>query len=169
MKKKTMFNFIFQFKTYNLSFNYLLTYKQLATQIMFKKDNFAVNFIDILNIFNFLKALHFAFLAYYPLSDFQRLINFDGAYYLVLKSKFNLMFAVCQVIIIIYGNKVLFTDVNIRLIQLLENVIVKNDSSCFVWPTFKQKTLCKIIQRNFMAYLNLFQSVITVTSNYKVV
>ena len=111
--------------------------------------------------------MHFAFLAYYPLSDYQKLINFDAAYYIVLKSKFNLMFSVCQIIIIIYGNKALFTDANIRLIQLLENIIVKNDSSCFSIPTHKRKNLCKVIQRNFMAYLNLFQSVITITSKMK--
>src|SRR5699024_4503836 len=96
---------------------------------------------------------------------FQRLLNFDGAYYLVPKAKFNLMFAICQNIIIIYGNRILFTDVNIHLIQFLENIIIKNDSSYFNWPTYKQKNLCKVIQRNFMAYLNLFQSVVTITSN----
>lgn len=167
MKKKTILDFIFQFKTYKLSFNYLEIYKHLIMQIMLKKDTFSVNFFKILNIFNLLKSVHFAFLAYYPLSDYQKLINFDAAYYIVLKSKFNLMFSVCQIIIIIYGNKALFTDANIRLIQLLENIIVKNDSSCFSIPTHKRKNLCKVIQRNFMAYLNLFQSVITITSKMK--
>lgn len=165
MKKKTIFNFIFQFKTYNLSFDYLKIYKQFVIQFMFKKNIFAVKFVKILNFLNFLKSLHFLFLAYYPLSDFQRFLNFDGAYYLINNSMFSLMFAFCQNIIIIYGNKILLTDANINLIEFLENIIIKKDGSYFNWPTYKQKNICKIIQRNFMIYLNLFQTGSALTGN----
>ncbi len=41
MNKKTIFYFIFQFKTYKLSFDYLEIYKHLIMQIMLKKDFFS--------------------------------------------------------------------------------------------------------------------------------
>ena len=44
MKKKTILDFIFQFKTYKLSFNYLEIYKHLIMQIMLKKTLFQLIF-----------------------------------------------------------------------------------------------------------------------------
>ena len=138
---------------------YFSKYSNFIRQTLILEDYRQLRRVKLLNLLNYIKAIHFLFLSFYPLTDFERVLHFDGAYFMIPKAKFNLFYAAIQVIVIIYSNEVLFLKPTIyRLNEFLNRLVFHSDSSFFVWPKYKNEIICQRIQRRFIEYLNLFQS-----------
>lgn len=117
----------------------------------------------VLNGLLFLKAIHFlALYAWSPLSDEQQIVHFDVLSILVPNSKYN-FFAALSALVTAYFNFILLFKADVKLNELLREVLYDGKTTFFLWPTFKGKPVVKVVKRFLKFVINLFHIFVLVT------
>lgn len=164
MKQNIIFLIIFPIK----NLNYFHRYHQFAEQTLVHGNKRKIWIIRLLILLNVMKALHFLFLAFYPLTAVQRIVHFEALYILLPKPAFNLIGVINQLLNICYFNYILFLNGNFRLNNLLLNILFKKDCSFFESPKCvkRGKYIPDLLRKYFLVLLNVFQSLVLVSGLY---
>lgn len=81
--------------------------------------------IHLFNCFLLCKSVHFFYLAFWPMSEVQRALHFDGLYAIVPKAKFDLMAAIAA-LMIAYFNWAVFLDADPKLNCQIKQILNVN-------------------------------------------
>lgn len=152
------------------SLKFLTSYKEFIEQTVLHRSRSHIRKVYLLNTLNLLNCGRYLFLGLYPLNDFQRLLWFNGFYFLIPKASFNLLIAIASLTTVTYNNHVLFLDANCDLIRYLYSLIVQRRVT-IAWveqghgskecqnprnPRMENRIVC----RYFLVMLNTLQFVV---------
>lgn len=143
--------------------NYFAYYYNFITQTTIVKNQSKIKQIQILKAFVVIQAFHFLYLGLSGLSNYERILHFDG-FYLSLVPKYTLnKMAFVATMMIFYYLDVLFLQPDTRLYSQLHDVLFNKSNLFFDCPYIKDKFIPDVVKQKFAIVWHLFQSILIIT------
>lgn len=137
----------------NFHLKYFSNFLNILTNVPSTKLHQTFYFI---NFINFLKMLHFLWLAFGSVSPTERLTHFDCLYMLIGKTKLNFYAAVCLYFLCISNLRYIFLKPCSTCIFTLQMIIFKKFAPFLIGPKSTRQLRIERINHHFTFFLSFF-------------
>lgn len=152
-----IYKLVFPFK----NIKYFIDYCKLIDQIVVHKNSTKIKIVQFINFLLCCELVHFIYLGIAPLDDFQRLIHFDAPSILISFPAIDL-FVSTNVAAACYLNYSLFLNIDYKLLQFFQSIVIKKENSFFIWPKYRNRSIPDLVKNKFVVLLNLFMGLLAI-------
>lgn len=152
-----IYKLVFPFK----NINYFVDYCKLIDQIVIHKNLSKTKTVQFINFLLCCQTIHLIYLGVASLDDFQRLLQYDVSTLLISFPKIDL-FVSTNVAAACYLNYSLFLKIDYKLLQFFQSIVIKKETSFFIWPKYKNQLIPILVRKKFVVLLNLFMGLLSI-------
>ena len=135
--------------------NYFVQYHRFLTSI---NEWQKCCFIKMANLILFCHAIHSLYLSAVPMTELEHTLHHDGHHMLLSEPILNTLTGIFA-LMIIFINMEIFVNPNLKLHNILYQILIEKESNLFVW---KREHLFRKVENVYLFLLNLFISGIPV-------